>query len=76
VTALEHRDATYSAPTQERLRALLAELTSQDGWNAGARGEQVQALTDVVERWDANDATECFIDDLTGEWVDFAAMGP
>jgi hypothetical protein len=52
------RDATYSADTQELLRDLLRDLTSQAFWNTGARGKQIQALTDVVERWDANDATE------------------
>lgn len=36
---------------RERLRDLLAELTTQPLWNEGARGEQVQALTDVVEGW-------------------------
>ena len=50
-----YRDATYSAATQEHLRDLLAELTGRPGWNADPR---VHALADVVERWDANDATE------------------
>ena len=74
MTAIAHRDATYSAVTQERLRSLLERLTSEPGWNAGKQAEHVYALTDVIERWDANDATECFIDDETGEWVDFAEV--
>jgi hypothetical protein len=58
-----YRDATYSARTQERLRQLLGRLTSVSGWNEGDRGEEVQALTDVVQRWDANDATETIFND-------------
>ena len=53
---MTYRDATYSAETQELLRELLGELTSRDGWNADPR---VHALGEVVERWDANEATEC-----------------
>ena len=54
--ARTYRDATYSAATQELLRELLAELTIRPGWNADPR---VHALGEVVERWDANEATEC-----------------
>jgi hypothetical protein len=54
----KYRDATYSDETQEKLRALLARLTSQDGWLFGDRGDEIRALTTVVERWDANEATE------------------
>lgn len=62
-TRVAHRDATYSVHTQERLIRLLSKLTREAGWNEGERGEEVQALADVVERWDANDATEVFFDD-------------
>ena len=52
---MTYRDSTYSAKTQELLRELLGELTTRP-WN---EDERVHALAEVVERWDANEATEC-----------------
>lgn len=49
-TALLHVP-TEEARTRALLRDLLAELTTQPLWNEGARGEQIQALTDAVEGW-------------------------
>lgn len=59
MTITVYRDATYSAETQERLRELLGRLTSVDGWLADPC---VHALSNVIERWDRNDATEIVVD--------------
>lgn len=53
VDAIVMRDATYSAETQAELKILLALLERFKMWP-----EQAVALRDVVERWEANDATE------------------
>ena len=53
-----YRDATYSLETQERLRRLLEYVQAEDDGLDDVVHEGVQALTDVIERWDANDATE------------------
>lgn len=48
-----YRDATYSARTQDQLREL-------ERWlgDAPCGQDYVLALRDVVDRWDANEATE------------------
>lgn len=50
-----YRDATYSAETQDALESLLRRLELTN-WAWDER--HVPALRDVVQRWDANDATE------------------
>jgi hypothetical protein len=55
---MKYRDATYSEETQDALCELLAWLTVQPLWNEGMSARRVYALTEVIERWDANEATE------------------
>jgi hypothetical protein len=45
------RAMTPASETRGLLRDLLGELTTQPLWNEGQRGEQIQALTTVVQRW-------------------------
>lgn len=53
-----YRDATYSQETQDVLRGLEAWL----GHAVGGQG-YVVALRDVLDRWDANDATEMVVEE-------------
>ena len=56
-----YRDATYSETTQEGLRDLLAWLTTQPLWLRD-HARHAEALSDVIELWDANGATEIVSD--------------
>lgn len=54
-STIVYRDATYSAETQDELRRLKTWL-----WLRGMNGNdsRMHALADVIDRWDANEATE------------------
>lgn len=55
--SVTYRDATYSAETQAKLK----ELLSWVGVTVGGQG-YVGPLLDVIDRWDANEATEMVFD--------------
>lgn len=58
MTGTEHRDATFSRHTRDVLELLAARLADRDE----ATEEEIAELRDVVNRWDANEATAIFIE--------------
>ena len=53
-----YRDATYSAKTQGHLRSLLKWLALPAGARGNPTNGEINALANVISRWDANEATE------------------